>query len=118
MLNKEKTNGLKKNKTKLQEQKESKRNRYSFLLTLFSFYFTLLSFHLTAEELIITQDKQAFKYFIYSSVISLFLVICSLLKFISPIFLFNSVILYRLGLFIQIYIVKSLSLFKEEYYVN
>ena len=89
---------------KAKEKKDNQRFRIAFVLTLFSFYYSFFSFYISSEELVYIKDKTAFKYFIYSSIISTVLTCLSLKKFISNIFYVNIVFVVKFMSFCYYYV--------------
>lgn len=87
-------------------RKISRRNRISFVLTLFVMYYTLLSYHLTTDQLIYTTNFTVFKYFLYASVISIVLTLCAYNRLISKYFMFNSIFALRFFIFTTKYLIS------------
>lgn len=83
--------------TKSEERKKYTRNRLSLILTLISLYFTNQSIDLSPKELLLIENKELFKSFIYSSVISSIIFIYALLNKISKYYYINLFMVIRLA---------------------
>jgi hypothetical protein len=83
-------------------RKQVRRNQISFVLCLFAIYYALDCFHIDTHSLLRKENRNGLKSFIYCSAISTFLVMFSITKFISRVYLillpFVAKLVFFLGL--------------------
>lgn len=88
-------------------RKLSTRNRMSFVLTLFAIYYTLSTANFTIEDLIVTNQRNIIRDFLYASAISILISILSIIKNISRYYLIiHSFILFRFLCYVTNILIK------------